>query len=173
MAKYTPPEIDKMLSSITILYDTRERDTPALRKRLDALGRPYRRCKLDYGDYSAEWVGIDSSPLSAAQIACVERKMGLDELATCFSAERKRFQKEFERTKADGCHVHLLVENDNYEKLYAQNYRSKVMPQAIMASWLTWSIRYGITLHFCKPETTPKLIVDILRYEIREWLLNQ
>lgn len=173
MSKYTPPEIETMLSSMTILVDTREQDTPALRKRLEGLNRPYKRGALNYGDYTAEYTGIDSMPHSVEQIACIERKMSLDELASCFTTGRERFKREFERAKGDGCHVHLLVENDNYETLFAQKYRSKLLPQSLIASWLSWSIRYGLQLHFCKPETTPRLIVDILHYELRGHLLNQ
>lgn len=173
MSKYTPPEIETILSSMIVCYDSREHDTPALRKRLEGLNRPFKRMALNYGDYTAEYAGIDCIPQSVAQIACVERKMSLDELASCFTTGRARFKREFERAKADGCHVHLLVENDNYETLFAQKYRSKLLPQSLIASWLSWSIRYGLQLHFCKSETTPRLIVEILHYELREWLINQ
>lgn len=173
MSKYTPPEIEKILSSMVILYDTREQDTVALRMRLEGFNCPYKRVKLDYGDYTAEYMNVDSTACSAAQIACVERKQGLTEICTNFTAGRERFKREFERAKADGCHVHLIVENDNYEKLYAQKYRSKFLPQSLIASLLSWSIRYGIQIHFCKPETTGRLISEIMRYELREYLINQ
>lgn len=170
---YTPIEIDKMLSSMTILVDTREQDTTALQKRLEGLNRPYKRIKLNYGDYAAEYMKIDCSTHSVAHIACVERKMSLDELCTCFTTGRERFKREFERAKTDGCHVHVIVENDNYERLFAQKYRSKLLPQSLIASWLSWSIRYNLQLHFCKPETTGRLISEIMYYELREYLLNQ
>ena len=52
MPTYSHFEIDRMLSGMTVLVDTREQDTAALRARLEGLERPFRRCKLDYGDYS-------------------------------------------------------------------------------------------------------------------------
>lgn len=158
---------------MTILYDTREQDTPELRKRLEGLNRPYKRVKLNCGDYSGEYVGIDSDLHSMAQIACIERKQGLTELCTNFTSGRARFQREFERAKADGCRMHLIVENDNYEHLRHGKYRSKLAPQSLIASYLSWAARYNIQLHFCKSETTGWLIGEILHYELREFLLNQ
>lgn len=98
--------------------------------------------------------------------------MSLDELCTCFTSGRERFKREFERAKVDGARIHLIVENDNYEKLYNHKYRSKLLPQSFIASLLSWSMKYNIQLHFCKAETTGKLISDILHYELREFLLN-
>ena len=46
-------EISEALDNLTVLVDTREQDTPRLRKRLADIGYPYKRQKLDFGDYSA------------------------------------------------------------------------------------------------------------------------
>ena len=49
MAEYNHFEIERMMESMVVLVDTREQDTPALRRRLKAIQYPYERCKLDYG----------------------------------------------------------------------------------------------------------------------------
>lgn len=61
MPTYSHFEIDRMLSGMTVLVDTREQDTAALRARLEGLERPFRRCKLDYGDYSCEVIKPDGN----------------------------------------------------------------------------------------------------------------
>lgn len=92
MPTYSHFEIDRMLSGMTVLVDTREQDTAALRARLEGLGCPSRRCKLDYGDYSCEVIKPDGTPVSAAQKVCVERKMNLDELCGCFTSGPAAFR---------------------------------------------------------------------------------
>ena len=161
-----------MLESMVILYDTREQDTPALRKRLEGFQCPSRRSKLDYGDYSCEYTNTQGELVSMDKKVVIERKMSLDELCTCFTSGRDRFQREFERAKNDGAKVYLLVEDGNFEKMLNGKYRSKLHPNSLIASYLAWSIRHNIQLFFCKAETTPKLIYKILYYELKEYLEN-
>lgn len=173
MENYTPVQIEKMLSSLEIVVDTREQDTKAFRERVEGFGHPFIRGKLDYGDYSAIYCDPDGNIQTLAQVAAIERKMSLDELCNCFTKERPRFQREFERAGADGCRIHLIVENGNYEYIKHGKYRSKLSPQSLIASHLSWSIRYDTKLHFCKPETTGWMIGEIMHYELREHLLSQ
>lgn len=161
-----------MLESMVILYDTREQDTPALRKRLEGFKCPSRRSKLDYGDYSCEYINTQGELKSMHNKVVIERKMSLDELCTCFTSGRDRFQREFERAKEDGAKVYLLVEDGNYEKMFNGKYRSKLHPNSFIASYLAWSIRYNLQLIFCKAETTPKIIYKIMYYELKEYLEN-
>ncbi len=45
-------DIDRCLESMTLLIDSREQPTERQQARLDIIGLPYRRCKLNVGDYS-------------------------------------------------------------------------------------------------------------------------
>lgn len=63
---YTHFEVDHMLDSMTVLVDTREQDTPALGLAWRGLNTPFRRCKLEYGDYSCEITKPDGTITSAA-----------------------------------------------------------------------------------------------------------
>lgn len=170
MPTYSHFEIDRMLSGMTVLVDTREQDTAALRARLEGLERPFRRCKLDYGDYSCEVIKPDGTSVSAAKKVCVERKMNLDELCGCFTSGRQRFEREFLRAKEDGAKVYLLVENATWEKVYEGTYRSRMKPDALAASLLAWCARYNLTPVFCRATTTGKMIARILRYEVKTLL---
>jgi hypothetical protein len=112
----------------------------------------------------------DGTEVDFSSKAAVERKMSLDELCMCFTHDRKRFEREFERAKADGCKIYLIVEDGNWEKTYNGGYQSKMLPQSLVASINAFRARYNIQLDFCKQETTGKLIKDILFREVKEYL---
>lgn len=165
---YTPFEIQDTLESMVVLVDTREQDTPALKTRLEGLGCPYERCKLDYGDYACRYINPAGNPQILPVF--IERKMSLDELCTCFTRERKRFENEFMRIKEANIKPYLLVENASWEKVFSGTYRSKLNPSSLIASILAWSVRYRIRVTFCKSDTSGKLIYKILYYELKEFL---
>lgn len=167
---YTNFEIDKCLESMVLLVDTREQPTERLKERLEAAGLSYERAKLDVGDYSCKCTLPDGEVLDFSARAVIERKMNLDELCMCFGRERRRFEREFERARAAGTRVYLLVEGDNWEKAYNGKYRSLLTPQALIASIDAFRARYGMQLDFCKPETSGRLIRDILYRELKEYL---
>ena len=162
-----PHEIEEALKGMVVLVDTREQDTARLRVRLKDMKCEHERCKLDFGDYSAkipindEWYTLNIA---------VERKMDLDELAQCYCNGRKRFEREFERAQKAGAKIYLLVENATWEDAYTGNYRSKMAPQALVASILAWLSRYRCQLIFCRQRTSGRLIYDILYREAREYL---
>ena len=169
----TPFELKDSLASITLLVDTREQPTENLQKRIMMTGLPHVRKKLDYGDYSCQFTLPDGEIVDFSSRVAIERKMSLDELCMCFGKERKRFEKEFERAKADGCRIYLLVENGSWEKAYNGKYRSLYHSNALIASIDAYRARYGMQLDFCKPETTGRLIRDILYREAKEYLENE
>lgn len=165
-------EVRDSLESMTLLVDTREQPTKRLEKRLNEIGWPYMREKLDYGDYSCKMILPNGSEFTMKDKVVIERKMNLDELCLCFGKERPRFEREFERAKAAGCRVYLLVEDGNWEKSFNGSYRSLLQPQALTASINAFRARYGMQVDFCKAETTGKLIREILWREAKEILTN-
>lgn len=168
--KYTNFEIDDMLKSMVVLIDTREQDTQALHERIETMNCPTERVKLDYGDYSVKTVLLTGEALSLACVVAVERKMNLDELCQCFTKGRERFEREFERAKADNARVYLLIEKSDWEKVFAGKYRSQLKPQSLVASLLAWAARYSLIPQFCEPKSTGRLIYSILRYELKSYL---
>ena len=100
----------------------------------------------------------------------IEKKNGLDEIAGNFTVDRKRFEDEFTRAKADGLKVFLLIENASWSDILLHNYRSKLAPKSLIASLLSWQVRFNITIIFCKPSETGQIIHGILYYAAREAL---
>ena len=158
------------LDHLTVLVDTREQDTPAFRRRLRDMGLPWERKKLEFGDYSVKYSLRDGSEADLSGSVCVERKMSLDELCACYCRERKRFVREFERARAAGAKVYLLIENGSWEKAYAGSYRSRMSPEAFTASLTAWLARYDCQLLFTVPALSGRLIADVLYREAKERL---
>lgn len=173
MGKYNAPQIETILSSMTVLVDTREQNTEAFQKRVEGFGYPFIRKKLEYGDYSAQYTTPEGDVETLEKVVAIERKMNLDELCQCFTSGRDRFKREFERAKKDHCKIYLLVEGANYQKLKSSRYRSKLPPQTLNANIETWSARYNAQIRFYEPELISWGIAQILHYELREYLLNQ
>lgn len=165
-----PVEIKDTLATMVILVDSREHDTPALRKRLNATGRPVDRVALTSGDYSCKIVLPDGTGVSLAEKLTIERKMGADELTQNFTKHRDRFIREFDRFKALGGKPYLLIENTSWEDIINHKYRSKLDPKAFIASLMAWQARYGTHILFCKPETTGYLMERVFYYEVKEML---
>ena len=165
-----PSEIEDVMKTFTIVVDTREQPTERSKLRYRQFGCPYKREKLDVGDYSAVVYLPDGKPLSLADKCVIERKLGYAELCACYTHERDRFVREFERAKSTGTKVYLLLENSSWENAYAGKYRSQMKPQSLVASMTAWLARYDCQMIMCKSETSGKLIRDILYREAREAL---
>ncbi len=143
-----------------------------MRERLKQTGLPWERKKLDFGDYSIRCTLPDGGSLDLSSRVAVERKMNLNELCSCFCYERSRFVREFQRAQTAGAKLYLLVENASWEQAYAGDYRSNMTPQSLTASLIAWMARYPCQILTCRPETSGRLIRDILWRELKEHLEN-
>ena len=120
----------QILSSMEILVDTREQVTPKSTQRYNSFGVPYSRATLSYGDYTANYRLLDGNWLydisKTIHPKCVvERKMNLDELASCFTHSRERFEREFEKARSQGCFIHLICEDGSFEKVWLPDFAEK------------------------------------------------
>ena len=164
----TGPEIENSLQTMVILTDTREQPSERAQKRFKSFECPYRRQKLDFGDYSAEFLLVDGRTVRVN--AAIERKMSLEELSSCFTRDRDRFRREFERAQQAGASMYLLVENATWENLINGKYKTKFNKKAFLASLTAWIARYDLKPVFCKAETSGRLIKEILYREMKQRL---
>lgn len=165
-----PFDVKCGLDNLKLIIDTREQDTELLHKRLAHVGLPYERRKLDFGDYSGYTILNDGTEFTLTDKVAIERKMSIGELCQCYCQGRGRFTREFERAKAANAKLYLLVEGANWENVLSGRYRSKMSPQALRASIIAWLARYDCQVIFCKAESTPVLIREILYRELKERL---
>lgn len=166
-----PVEVNEALETLTLLVDTREQPTAAFRRRLKLIDFPSERHKLDFGDYSAK-IAINGSEMSFERFFAIERKMSLDELCACYGRDRARFTREFERARDAGARMYLLIENATMENAFNGKYKSRMSSNALTASLFAWLARYDCRLVFCKAESTPRVIREIIIREIKERLTS-
>lgn len=163
-----PIEAEECLRNMVYCVDTREQPTASLEKRLSYL-QPYERETLNAGDYTAKTL-LPNGEWFYVPVA-IERKMSLTEIAGNLTRERERFRAEFNRACEHGISLYILIERSSWENAYAGAYRSKMKPQSLIASLLTWMARYRCPILLCeRSDTGGKLIRDILHYEMREHL---
>lgn len=165
-------QTDEVMKSFKIYVDDREKETEALNERISHFACPAEWHRLNFGDYSATVILNDGSEYSLENIVVIERKMDLPELCKCFTSERDRFKREFERAKDAGAKIYLLIERGSWEWAYSGAYRSKMSPKSLIGSLTTWLARYNCQLIFCQQKTAGQLIYDILFHEMREALYN-
>ena len=167
-----PVEVENTLKTMVCICDSREQDTEQSKRRYADFGVPWERGKLDFGDYSAVFTLPDGTEFSLKDKVCVERKMSIDELCGCYTHDRARFEREFERAKAVNGKIYLLIEEASWEKAYNGKYRSQMKPQALVASMLAWLARYDCQIIMCKAESSGRIIHDVLYREAKERLTN-
>jgi ERCC4-type nuclease len=162
---YTDKEINELLKQLTIVVDSRENVNEHVVGYFDKSKVAHTTRKLDTADYSAML-----GDMTFEHDVAVERKANIDEIAGNFTADRQRFEDEFMRAKAEGLKIFLVIENCTWSDIFLHNYRSKLEPKSLIASLLSWQIRFNITLCFCKPSETGQIIHGILYYAAREAL---
>ena len=164
---WTEGELKAELSKLTIIVDSKEKVYDHIEAYLKKNKVPYKVRHLETGDYSAQ---IDDMTLENDVV--IERKASIDEvLMNLASTDRLRFERELIRAKAHGIKVFWLVENATWSDIFLGNYRSQASKKSVIASIITMIARYNLTLMFCKPEETPRLIWGIMYYYAREELL--
>ena len=166
--RYNPIEINDMLKRAVLLVDTREQDTPAYRQRLQKIDMPYRRAKLDVGDYAIGTTDDNGNEIVAHTV--IERKMNLDELCMCLTSDRGRFKREFERAAANGTRVWLMVEEASWVQAMHGQYRSKMHPHALLGSLFSWAATYNISFLMCRADDSADLIRNTLYYALKREL---
>lgn len=161
---WTEKELADELKRLVIICDTREQDRH-VSEYFEKHKIPTITRKIDTGDYSCQ---LDQNTFEREIV--VERKHNLDEICGNFTTERERFEREFMRAKAYGTKVHLVIENASWTDVFLGNYRSKLPVKSLLGSLFSWMVRFNVTVTFCKPEESARIIYGIFYYYVREVL---
>ena len=92
--------------------------------------------KLATGDYA-----------SSCGRYLLERKNSVDELISCMTIGRDRFERELERMQAFASAI--VVVEGTYADLAMGCYRSKMKKDSALATLVAWQQRYKISFQFC------------------------
>jgi len=165
----TDKEINNVLEDMVVISDTREQKNQHILQYFDENKIPYIVGKLNSADYT---MYLPNYPhLNLDKQFLVERKGSLDELAGNFTKGRDRFIREFDRLE-DGQSIHMVLENFTIKKLMNGNYRSKFPSKSYLASLMTWCIRYKCPVWTVTTDESPVVIYNVLKYELRERLIE-
>lgn len=162
LTHYTDAEIKQKLKDLVVIADSREQVNGHLIAWLDQHHIQHKSRALETGDYS-----VMLGDTTFEDEVVVERKANLDEIAGNFTSGRDRFEREMIRAKAGGIKVFLIVENASWTDIFLHNYRSRLEPRSLFASLMSWQAEYNLTVIFCKPSETAKILYSTLYYWVR------
>lgn len=170
--KYTDAEMDKLIESMVILVDSREKVNDHILQYFDKAGIHYEVKKLDYGDYSFyipknEDLGIPRD-LYFNKKVIVERKGSLEELSGNLTKERDRLEKEFSlapKTKV------MVIENASYADMVTGHYDTKYNNKSFWASVHSLWHKYNIPIIFMPDKSfTGFFIRGYFTYYLKNYL---
>ena len=166
MRRYlTEQEVKTALKTLTVIVDTNEKVNQHILEYLTSKKIPYIKRALNVGDYSFELDGM-----TYEDIISIERKANIEEIARNFTVGRTRFKNEFTRALASGTKMFLMIENCSWQDIKSHNYTSKLNPESLLGSLMSWQAKYNITVNFVKQEQAGELIAKTLFYWARSIL---
>jgi len=118
------------LDQVKVLVDSREQHPWEL------LPMRTESTTLATGDYA-----------SACGRYLLERKNSVDELISCMTSGRERFERELERMQAFASAI--VVVEGTYADLAMGCYRSKMSKNSALSTLVAWQQRYQIPFQFC------------------------
>lgn len=167
---YTESEIKKILASMIIIMDTREKVAEHIEAYFDKKKVPYMRRTLKTGDYSClipknEELGI----MRDIQLtAAIERKAHVDEITGNLSKlKATAFESELIRSK-DIPFVLIIEDADAYGKILRGEYISKYDPKALLGRLKTFEARYNFSIVFLDKAYTGNYIYHHFYYAAME-----
>lgn len=172
--KYTDKEIEEIIKSMIILYDTREHEgkNDHILNYFDKVGIKYKKKKLDYGDYSFmipknEELGIPRD-CDFSKYIIVERKASLEEFSGNLTNGRDRVEKEFALAPANKV---LMIEGGGYSDMVNGRYNTKYNNKSYWASIHSFWHKYNLpTVFMPDPKCSGMFIRGYFEYYLKNIL---
>ncbi|MGL4571724.1 MAG: ERCC4 domain-containing protein [Clostridium sp.] len=166
--------IDKILDTITIIVDSREKSNDHILSVFNQYKIPYKVEGLKFGDYSAfipknEKLGI-TEDYYFTDIISIERKNSLNEIGGNLSTNRARFKRELTRVK-DG-YLIIMIEGNTYKDIIYKNYKNKLEPNSFLGSMHGLWSEFKYPFVFIDKDASAVFIQKTLHYFIRNKLKN-
>lgn len=145
---YTDTDITKILKTLTIIIDTREKVNQHILDYFRQKEVPYVFKKLDYGDYS---FFIPANPELGIHRdiyfeSAVERKAHVDEICGNLQKDTQTaFENELIRSQR-GRFVLFVEQLDFHEKLAQGKYRSRYDPKALKGRLESFQAKYNFEI---------------------------
>src|SRR3982074_3599553 len=88
----------------------------------------------------------DISILGLEDLFSIERKGSIEELVSCCTGQRERFEHELHRLR--GFRFKRLAVIGNRSEIEYQRYRSRVAPAAVLGSLAAWECKFDLPIVF-------------------------
>lgn len=151
-----------LVDNMVILVDKQEKRNEHVVEYFDKKKIPYKKMKLDQGDYSfyikstadTKKIGI-SKDLWFDDKVVIERKASLEELSGNLTdsvdgrSERKRLENEFIRLR--NVKTYLMIENGVFRDLILHRYETNYDPEAFLGSINAFQNRYDFSIECIGP----------------------
>ena len=165
----TEKEVDKLVKSMVILIDSREKQNQHITKTFDHYKIRYEKTALKYGDYSFYLpanpeFGIPKD-LYFTKDCTIERKADLNELSQSFTKHRANIEREL-LSMPD--HKVLIVEDNNYSDLVNHNYDTDYHEATFLRSLHRLWHRYRCPFFFVTKREAPLFIKYFFECYLRE-----
>lgn len=170
--KYTDKELDELIKSIVILYDTREKSNQHILDYFEQKGIKYKKKALKQGDYSFyipknEALSIPRD-LYFDSRCVVERKGSAEELSGNLTKDRDRLEKEFSICPAK---MVLLIENTSYKDIVDGNYDTQYNRKSYWASLHSFWWKYDLPIFFMSDNKYSGLFIrGYFEYFLRNYI---
>lgn len=167
---YTDAELKELLSTLTVVIDSREQNNAHIVDHLKKKNVPMLTRKLNAGDYGALLPASPDMGLMRDTLlpVVIERKNSVDELASTMK-ERTRFENELIR--AEGLYFTLMVEDgQGFSTMLHGNYRSQYQPKALIGSLQSMESKYRFSTAYIDKQAAGTFIYSKLLYAARNAL---
>jgi len=169
---YTEKEQKKILESINILVDKREKNNKHILQWLDSKKISYKNETLDYGDYSFFIPKNEELHIfrdyNFKNLISIERKNSTDEIVGNFAQDRNRFEDELLRHKGK---MFLLIEDEEfYKKICNGLYKSKYNHKSALGTYHSFINRYSIFPSFIDKKYSGLFIYMTFYYFLRDYI---
>lgn len=172
--KFTKRDIEKLLKTVVILIDSREKKNRHITEVYDKNNVRWMKYKLDYGDYSImlpanKELGIEEDIYLDKEVA-VERKNSLQEIGANLSKKRAAFKREMERVGKG--ELIIMIEEDTYKDIVLKRYPNNIDTNSFLGSLHGISSEYKVPFIFVDRDVAAIFIYKYLYYYLRNKLKN-
>lgn len=172
---YTEKQLRELLSHLVILMDSREQNNKHITDVWDKNNVKYKQKALKTGDYSfymeaCPELGFIRDTYFTDEL-CIEKKFGVDEIASNLVEKDERFMRELTRMQSIET-VYIIIEDDSLNDIMNHNYRSKYNELSFLRTLLTTQKRSNFYLYFCPKNKMAEFIYEICRNILTDKILK-
>jgi ERCC4-type nuclease len=169
--QYKQREVDKILKSIVILVDTREKVWSHIKLYFKSKKIDFEVYGLNFGDYSFmipknEELGILEDIYFNNEIV-IERKANAEEISGNLTNDRERFKREFDRGNSK---IRLLIEDTTYSNICDGKYGTDMESNSFVGSLHSIQEEYNAPFFFSDKEHSGQYIYNTFKYYLRNIL---